>query len=551
MAKNKLNVRSWETTVAEFQFPEVDPQDKLHYQALVGRPNSGVCISGGGTVSASLIAGYFKALDDLGLMEQIRYISGVSGGAWGSIPFAYLPEDRDDGEFYASIGLPQDLTEDKIQSVPEGSMTYAVTNADIVKDTIKNADYGHAAYERAVGEIFLHPFGIKSPTEAIASRRQFFVTDESAMNDIIGRNPELKPADFILLKKNRPYPIMNTTMLVHDPQGKTKKQERNYDIFHFEFTPLYAGMLPAHKNAQADQALGGSYVETIGFNPDQVSVNDGQIITAAEYRFELCLPVGTSGSAIEEMILEKLPVAARLLPKFNYWNPSQGLQEAGAEQISVESYFYGDGGIIEDTGVVSLLLRKVTNVAMLLTEPVYFEGDTDDMAYRVFGYNQIAMLFGADLLSLVDVGGEKVLKRNPDKYNRQVFDNSAGQFEQLLQNLKAARDNGKAEIVSDTFQVVDNELFGVKGGWDCQVIWSVVDTCTDYQGLLPADIQDQIGKAGSQLQNFPQIKVFEENAGHVIQLTAKQANMLGSQAYWMLMDRADTFKQILGPRTEG
>ncbi|NEQ99214.1 MAG: hypothetical protein F6K30_21265 [Cyanothece sp. SIO2G6] len=82
----KLSLRYWDTTQSDCLYPEVH-DEHLKYKPILNRPNTGICFSGGGTVSAALVPGYLKALEELGLMQYVRYISGVSGGTWGSAPY--------------------------------------------------------------------------------------------------------------------------------------------------------------------------------------------------------------------------------------------------------------------------------------------------------------------------------------------------------------------------------------------------------------------------------------------------------------------------------
>ncbi len=241
--KVKLNVRYWETTGDNFKYPEMSDPD-LKYEPILSRPNFGIAVSGGGTVSAALSTGYFTALEKLHLVEKARYIAGVSGGTWGSAPYCYLPADISDEHFLGPKYMPGDLTLKILEANPPRSMTHSVTHAEIVKLTLENIVYTHEAFTRAVGDIFLKPLGIHFTNK-------YFTTDQNAVSNIISRNPKLKASDFITLRKNRPYLIMNATIFVPEPQSKDdatddskhhKKPKKKFKIYPFEFTPLYSGL---------------------------------------------------------------------------------------------------------------------------------------------------------------------------------------------------------------------------------------------------------------------------------------------------------------------
>lgn len=567
---NKLHVRFWEVPKDaannQFHFPERTQQDPMFYSPMLNKANSGICISGGGTVSAALIAGYYKALVENNIMDRVAYISGVSGGCWGSTPYAYM-EDLADSNFYAAVKAPADYVKDKkqakdgktwVETNPDNSMTSAVTHAKIVDLTLENMDHKHEAYERAVGTIFLHPFNIKSPLTDVLAKRHYFTSDGSAAEDIVARNTHLEEDYIMTMVDNRPYLIMNTTLLVEDPTPVASdggsKSEPNYDRYHFEFTPIYAGMFARfdseNNHTQNKLTLGGSYVETIGFNTHPQSTEINTIETENEYRFELCEPVGTSGSAIEKEILESNhKVLADWLPKFNYWNPAQYVADPAAAKE--EELFFGDGGILENTGIISMLLRSIENIATFISQPIYLGEDFDPQkgpnVMELFGYNEIACLFGEELLGTEKEGDKVVLTKTKDPVNRQVFDNSNGEFFDLINAFKSARATKSPLIYNHQLKVVDNELFGINlngADYEPTVVWSAIDTWEAFNEALPTDISDQIGKPG-QLEDFPKVKVFGENKGHVIQLTPMQANLLGSYGYELVTQNLSTYRSLL------
>lgn len=72
-----------------FVFPEQMGDDAGGRRMLEGRYKSAVCFSGGGLRSFIASIGYLAALEDLGLMDEIGYTTGVSGGSWATVLYSY------------------------------------------------------------------------------------------------------------------------------------------------------------------------------------------------------------------------------------------------------------------------------------------------------------------------------------------------------------------------------------------------------------------------------------------------------------------------------
>jgi len=540
------SIRYWNTQEQGFIYPEMDPT--TGYAPIQGRANAGICISGGGSVSASLIAGYFAGLNQLKIMNNLRYISGVSGGTWGSAPYVYSGS----AAFSGNPALPQDiLTTSDITNTANGSMQQAVAAADIASKSIAylaeaklDGSPINRVYEKGVGACFLTPFGIPSPRETLMSgpdHAYFFSSTAEAVKDIQSRNPKVKN-NFLTMADNMPYLIMNATMFV--PVTQAGMDPANY-ICPFEITPLYSGIKAPQNTGNNAQDVGGFFVETFGFNTTLTSATNGVAKATGDYPFELCQPVGASGAALEGMLESDAPQLLGCFPQFNYWNPNNPSQ--GTVQ-----YDFGDGGNIEDTGVTALLARGVQNIGVFLTEPVFFPG-TDAVGClgfteRVFGYNQIACLFGQPLIDdSASVANGQVEYITPASTHKQVFDSSG--FQPLLTALLAARTGGNGMVASMTMNVVSNSLFGinVSGSYQPQVVWSVIDKAANWTSALNSEITEYMNNTADVLTDFPEVLVFFQNPDNVIELTPAQTNLLADFGYWMVMNNQATFTGVLTP----
>lgn len=544
MSNTFKSIQFWNTQ-SGFKYPETDPNSPFCYQPIMNRPNSGICVSGGGSVSASLIAGYYAALQQLGIMNNLRYISGVSGGTWGSAPFVYKPAA--DTNFSGTVALPAAITTNGISTTTPGSMQDAATKADIVTQCLKylgqatlDLTPADRVYEKAVGSLFLNSFGINSPAgDDKQSSAQFFTSTSAVAQNIQGRNTLNN--SFMTMATDMPFLIMNATMFV--PANGS-----NY-IYPFEITPLYCGIKAPQTAGDNKQSIGGFFVESFGFNTTLTGVTGGAAQATGTFPFELCQPVGASGSALEDYLVRYKTALTNCFPKFSYWNPLQPDQKT-------QQYNFGDGGCIEDTGITPLLARGVQNIAAFLTEPVFFPSSevpasTDTVAMqsfteRAFGYNQIASLFGMPTID----SGSCDAKTNTLAWKdavpaKQVFDNSNGQFIALLGNLFNARKGGGPMVVKTPLTVIPCNLYGIATGYQPQVIWSVIDQSSVWSGSLSQDAQNYMKANASQFTDFPVVDVFGQDPMTVIKLTAGQTNLLADFAYWLVMSNSGTYTGVL------
>ena len=75
-----------------------------------------VCFSGGGTRSMVASIGQLRALQALGLLDRVGYLSCVSGSAWAAVPFVFAPDGL------ARLGTPtapEALTRSALDTVPD------------------------------------------------------------------------------------------------------------------------------------------------------------------------------------------------------------------------------------------------------------------------------------------------------------------------------------------------------------------------------------------------------------------------------------------------
>jgi len=547
MLSDELNVKTWKVPASnKFDFPE-EKDPELKYEPIIGRlanKRCGVAFSGGGTVSAALAPGFIKALIDLGVMENVSYISGVSGGTWGTAAYCYAQSQAAKEAYYGGVLPPNEITKDTVP--PDGSMIKANTQAPIAKYALANfaAGRGHNSFTDAVGEIFLKPFGLHFRDT------KYFTTNQDAMNAILKRNPHLTEDQFIFLTDGSPYYIMNGTLLT-PPQSITVKTEQEvkdkkklvatpaifdgtFTDYPFEFTPLYCGIKGNQGADTTGQILGGAYAESFGTDTEVKLQEDGNPCVDVTKQnplkpFNLSAPVGTSGSAVEQLITENSDFLSKALPAFNYWNPND-------KKMITQQYYFGDGGISENTGVGALLARKIDNIVLFITEPFDLTPLTHrkcEAGQRSFGHNQMAKLFGAPI-SKKGIE-DPYYDATTQFFKTDDFLKAGGLRDQLIEK----KANLEPVIVTGTYDVQQNKHFGIEGGWQATITWVIVDTCKEFNDQIDASLKNSDGSLIKEIDNFPVLCTFGQNLTHLIQLTNPQANLLASQAYWMAKNSPD------------
>ena len=106
----QLHARAWKTVDARGVALST-PYPETTLGALRDRANVGIAFSGGGNRAATQTLGQLRALDALGLLRRVKYISAVSGGTWCMVPYTFLPEAsrQRDALFLGPLRAPEQL----------------------------------------------------------------------------------------------------------------------------------------------------------------------------------------------------------------------------------------------------------------------------------------------------------------------------------------------------------------------------------------------------------------------------------------------------------
>lgn len=81
-----LNVKAWQS-LQEYQTASEFPENSI--LSAAGKPNTAIGFTGGGARAYTAAIGHLAGLRDLDLLKNVRYIGGVSGGAWATMSYVY------------------------------------------------------------------------------------------------------------------------------------------------------------------------------------------------------------------------------------------------------------------------------------------------------------------------------------------------------------------------------------------------------------------------------------------------------------------------------
>ena len=548
----KANVIAWESATKKDEFPE----------ASLKLPSTGVCFSGGGTRAMNLALGQMAGLRELGLWDDIGYVSAVSGGSWASTIFTYYNAGAEnDNQLLGSvIKNPKNISMDTLSFMPKGFMGEVITK-HLIDDALERLAEGSLTlgilqkldyvWIDAVGSTYLKPYGLYD-----RENPKYFTWDDASRNDILSRNKKLKRNDSITVHKragdvHRPFLIVNSSLLAPEDDLPIKNPE-NLSVFNY--TPLYIGS--NHPIMVKDTSLllgrpikfhaGGGFIEPFGFGGDllrsqnrQLSGHQGNKIRMklASKRFAAVDATGTSsaayGATFSSSLFAQLAslaltrfTADQLIPEEEYFPISKDglIKEA-------RKYRFTDGGNLENYGLISLLQREVKNIVVFINTSTPLDvtiNPTEDCP-------PLPSQVSSDLFPLF---GYKIGNQG----NNKVFEMS--EFNPVYQKLKKAKLAGKSVIAKTPLTTVQNNWWGVKGGHDVTILWVYNETVPDWQDKLPKEVQEEIclGPNGK-FPDFPLYKLIGENELiNGISLTKEQVNLLYQLAAWNVYSNKEAFK---------
>jgi len=299
--------------------------------------------------------------------------------------------------------------------------------------------------------------------------------------------------------------------------------------------------------------VGGGLQETFSF--DNAAPKNGQhgrsqvsydLSTIAMKKpvepFSLERALGASSDALAGSLANFLviPYVEQTVPEAKVWPI---LPDESQEKAVI--YKLGDGGNLENAGLLAMLQRKAKRIVWLVNTDTRITAEFD---------------FCADDISIFPIHGS-ITNQIYDKFGYGSDDVATGllsgnqvfpkeDLRHVACKLQTLRNKGKPTVVKHTHRVQDNSWWGIVGGWDVEVLYVYNEHCQDFIDLLPDDTKESLerGSAGD-FQHFPFYKTVNQVARQLTAYTQPQVNLLAAQAEYMVRKNADLFASVLGSST--
>ena len=591
---DKNQIRVW-----YFENPYRDNWPEEKFRNIMLRKNIGLAFSGGGIRSATATLGQLRSFHRLGYLKDVRYIGCISGGSWAVLPWMYAPSTVSDDDFFGHYTAPRDISEEDMRNSfagrnsslfmrSLGSLEF-VNKENILKILNQSRMPGNTQQDETFGKLLgqdlLKPLGLYS------DNHQKYATYTRAYRDtILERNDDLKATDFNCIEHDRPFYIANaagidwnfvtqleTFFKKYSDKGLTPK---DYPLYPFEFTPIYSGINVRYEDRQGPQAFrfGGGYIENFGFdakdpagkldnnfvevknkrNHNRLSVQDIMATSGAAPAFHALmakcltnaadaaaffadvLSLGGTTGATNSMgkITDIVKQFTKVFPKFYYWQIERN------KNVMSEHLHFGDGGFVDNYGIMQLLRRDVKNIVVMINSETAFRftdavpaGDRE--SFRI-GRN--------DLEDLLDEKGKTIegVKLNclnmdsqlpclfgvpqyhlswdfaPTRWSgskMQVFEKDAfvDVLNELLNNLRS----GGPVYSSRKLKVLENKFHGVRGGYEANVCFVSMQRCKNWLDELPEEWRERL-RNDNDLVSFPNFSTFSLTEAQKNRLTNKE-----------------------------
>ncbi len=512
----------------------------------------GVCLSGGGSRAASASMGELRGLRHLGLLDKVAMLSTVSGGTWAGLTFTYLPPGISDDDFLGGVVPdPHNLTwthqsgDDPARALDvlaDHALGSLCTRIGLVEFLAKAAellvqyrDSPHVLWCRAVGALILEPFGLGDITQRGSPATYYSDTLEWLETTILGdgRNPGLQAADFHLVQKpGRPRLVTNSTLFY--PAGVRLRRPAPGSSA-LEPNPFEASSTGVGVPRPFEGGIGGGFVDPFAFGgqaPTAAPVQDRVQLATPPQRFSLSDIAGTSSSAFVGPLIEYFsahePWLEDIDPLYLYWPVMPG------GRLPAQPYYIGDGGNLENTGIMALLRRKIARIIAFVHAETPLSWDPVAKAVVVDG--QLPPLFGVQ----PKVPGQPYQPypkpttpvspaASPFRYN-QVFPTQA--FYSLIDQLwKVYQAGGSAVCLQAGLTVQDNAYFGIEGVGPVDVLWIYTNPVTAWRNRLSDTVRLGMDFEPLLYKPFP-------NYDTVLQLhlVPRQVNLLAHLSCWNVIN---------------
>ena len=526
-------------------FPEMC-QDNNYISNIPDINKVSIAISGGGSRSFVCMMGYFRALNRMGYKNKAQYVSTVSGGSWFYGLYSYCQSNSfftDSILLGESSGLdlsgnpqPSIITLSNLQLDNSKEYYYfgnIFSKKDIYSYMIDALEEGNIEtselWNYSIGKMFLERYGLNGDVPV--------ALNYSHSLDILNRNPDIGQP--IYLQDEMPFWICNTTLLF-DYVDK-------YPYIIVPMTPIYSGIPQIISNNFTK--AGGYLVENYAFGntdfPDGINLEYDKntdcpyekvvslkkinniktlrdmIGTSSTFFASIAYKTELLGTIVSALLPHDL---ADIIPMYNIWEYTE---ESSFLDLNFKKARIGDGGLCDNTGILSLLARKVKHIISFCNiETIIYDN-------LIKCDNTITSLFGSgkETCEMYNLSLNTIQVFEQKEYDNNVFP----QFQKTFES-------GGPTFARANLEVLENKKYGIIGGYNVDILFILLHPSTNFENQLKPEVKEQITKLSrsspleyGEFNNFPNYATaFHNLKKGLIHLTQSQTNLLSSYTDWCL-----------------
>eukprot|EP00039_Didymoeca_costata_P014684 m.239834 g.239834 ORF g.239834 m.239834 type:complete len:729 (-) comp16073_c1_seq1:663-2849(-) len=566
--QDSVSAKAWATGgVGKLVFPEFEEPN------VQAKTNSAICFPGGGTRAFTSATGVIRILHKLGLMDHIRYISAVSGGSWAASAYTFRNSPMSDDDFLGEYLTPGSLTPEVLNTMPKLGSLPSLAAQMTAKAQVGGFDQEDVDYEKIIIDLlkgrdvvdiefaallkiaqgdtkigndvlkalinllhldparlwpdviqqyFFNPVGIDNVS--------YVALNSDQIADIKARNSNLQNAKFVIPTDDKAAPFLVMAGSIVGPKSLAPLVPNTQldSLTRLEITPMYIGsdfkrsvVYEGQSGSNLTEDLGG-YVETFAFGS---SATTPVPATSDSKPILLDLPepspfrVGDMAAISSMFFGNAFASMEEPVPETVASYPILPIQEGGTPTTML----LADGGVLEDTGVISMVLRKVEHIVVFDCSQRTLE--TDDDLRSLFG------IFGNQSKS-------NYMSQDLDLSKNQIFSNKS--FFSFYGGLQAQAKAGKPVIYASYLKTVANDWWGVPKDQEVHLTWMYYKPPKEWVDQLPQATQTLL-KSSSKFTNFPLYETINE-----FFLDQQQTNLLSQLTSYITMSFKDQLNVSLG-----
>jgi len=508
---------------------------------LFSKADVALGFSGGGTRGFLCAIGYLAGFRDLGLLNKVKYIGGVSGSSWAVASFAYSQIKETDENLLGKLCPPQELDIVTLNEMPPNCLRVCASRdlAEALSNSfVPGCNFGQV-WSELICDTFLRPVGIKS--------NHHFSYNEECVEDIKRRNLSLgKHHFYTVANEERPFPIFGATLVGPHcvlPDDEPFQELSKTSFSFVEITPLYVGSFHNQKihydfGKGTQEVLVGGAIEPIG-----CAVQYGDKDSAAMGLGKNSFSILSVPKPSEIMDLKKC-VGAGSYASETLLDPNFVMKEEGALSLNYwscvpdnpvpQEMVFADAAYSQTVPLISFLQRRVKNIIIFFESATPLkpstewnvDEDTSDESQIDKGF---AGFFGVNLNS------KNTDTSLPNFDKNQVF--SVEDFKKVVKGLQQAQQKGEPLIYTSEMVTIQNSWWGIPSGIQTEITFFYLGHVPIWENQLPADTRKQLGGK----EEFADFPFFPDNFNGI---STKNANLLCNLAGWSVIQQKEALEKI-------